>query len=75
MNTAYLEKYFHPSGNEEMLRKAGFHIGDPSFIEASPDGIIEKEGNIYKITEIKRPFSFRNSSVEKACTKKIFIVQ
>ena len=49
---AYLENYFHPSGDKEMLRKAGFYIGDPSFIGASPDGIIEREGNIYKIIEI-----------------------
>ena len=70
--TAYLENYFQPSGDEEMLRKAGFYIGDPCFIGASPDGIIEREGNIYKIIEIKCPFSFRNSSVEEACTKKDF---
>ena len=70
--TAYLE-YFHPSGDQEMIRKAGFYIGDPSFIGASPDGIIEREGNIHKIIEIKSPFSFRDS--EEACNKKEFYVQ
>ena len=69
---AYLENYFHPSGDKEMLRKAGFYIGDSSFIGASPDGIIEREGNIYKIIEIKCLFCFRNSSVEEACTKNTF---
>lgn len=70
--TAYLENYFHPSGNQDKIRKAGFYIGDPSFIGASPDGIIEREGSIHKIIEIKCPFSFRNSSVEEACTKNEF---
>ena len=69
--TTYLERYL-TSDEQETIRKAGFYIGNPCFIGASPDGVIEVEGNVRKVIEIKCPFSFRNCSVEEACTKKEF---
>ena len=40
-----------------------------NFLGASPDGIIEMDGKCHKIIEIKCPYSFRDSSVEEACSK------
>ena len=51
------------------MRKSGFYIGGPSFLGASPYGIIEMDGKCHKIIKMKCPYSFRDSSVEEACGK------
>ena len=39
------------------LRKSGFYIGDPAYLGASPDGIIEDiNGDLCGILEIKCPY-------------------
>ena len=51
------------------LRKAGFYIGDPAYLGASPDGILEdSSSNLCGIIEIKCPYSAANFSVREACT-------
>ena len=65
--TEYLEQFV---GESNTMRKSGFYIGEPSFLGASPDSIIETDdGKCHKIIEIKCPYSFRDSSVEEACSK------
>ena len=64
--TEYLEQFV---GKDETIRKAGFYIGKPSFLGASPDGVIEIDGKYHKIIEIKCPYSFRDLSLEEACSK------
>ena len=64
-------QYLEMSSDRETVRKAGFYIGNPSFLGASPDGIVETTTSI-KIIEIKCPYSFRDLTVEEACTKKGF---
>ena len=60
------------SSDQESVRKAGFYIGHPSFLSASPaDGIIETSSSL-KIIEIKCPYTFRDMSVKEACAKKEF---
>ena len=49
------------------IRKAGFVIGSPPYLGASPDGVVEKEGTPVKLIEIKCPYSARDISVEEAC--------
>jgi len=70
--TMYLENYLD-CNEQEAIRKAGFFVDAPCFIGASPDEIIEVDGNIQKIIEIKCPYSFRHCSVEEACTMKVFL--
>ena len=65
----YLES--QPESEQKNIRKAGFYIGEPSFLGASPDGVIEGSGNL-KIIEIKCPYSVRDLEVEEACTKSDF---
>ena len=62
----YLECY----GND-YLRKAGFYIGEHSYLGASPDGIVEMPGRL-KMIEIKCPFSVKDITVEEACSKNGF---
>ena len=50
------------------MRKSGFYIGGPNFLGASPDGI-KMDGKCHEIIEIKCPYSFRDSSLEEACSK------
>ena len=50
---------------------AGFYIGNPSFLGASPDGVVETTTSI-KIIEIKCTYSIRDLTVNEACTKKGF---
>ena len=51
------------------LRKAGFYIGDPVYLGASPDGVLENsDGNLCGIIEIKCPYSAANLSVHETCT-------
>ena len=69
--TEYLEQFV---GEDETIRKAGFYIGKPSFLGASPDGVIEMDGKCHKIIEIKCPYSFRDLSLEEACSMEVFIV-
>ena len=64
--TEYLEQFV---GENNTMRKSGFYIGEPSFLGASLDSIIEMDGKSHKIIEIKFPYSFRDSSVEEACSK------
>ena len=52
--TEYLEQFV---GEDETIRKAGFYIEKPSFLGASPDGVIEMDGKCHKIIEIKCPYS------------------
>ena len=59
------------SSDQESVRKAGFYIGHPSFLGASPDGIIETSSSL-KIIEIKCPYTFRDMSVEEACAIIVF---
>jgi len=53
------------------LRKAGFYIGEPSYLGASPDGIVEMPERL-KMIEIKCPYSIKDITVKEACTKKGF---
>ena len=67
----HLQNYL--TDKHKLERKAGFYIGNPSFLGASPDGIIDKVGgDSHKIIEIKCPYSFRDFSIEEACTKTNF---
>jgi len=51
-----------------MLRKAGFYVGDPAYLEASPDGILlDQTGQVMGIIEIKCPYSAANLTVKEAC--------
>lgn len=70
-NTAFkeYEKLITQRYPNLQLRKSGFYIGDPAYLGASPDGVLEDtEGNLYGIIEIKCPFSAANLSVREACT-------
>ena len=49
------------------IRKAGFIIGSPPYLGASPDGVVEREGITVKLIEIKCPYSARDISVKEAC--------
>ena len=69
--TEYLENYLTDEHELEAIRKAEFYIGNPSFLGAGPDGIIDKDGG-HKILEIKCPYCFKDFSVEEACTKTSF---
>ena len=62
----YLEN--HTSNN---LRKAGFYIGEQSYLGASPDGVLEMSEGL-KVLEIKCPYSVKDITVEEACTKREF---
>ena len=46
------------SSDQEAVRKAGFYTGNPSFLGASPDGVVETTS--FKIIEIKCPYSYRD---------------
>ena len=49
------------------LRKAGIYIGNPPYLGASPDGILEDcLGNASGVIEIKCPYSAANLSVREA---------
>ena len=64
-------QYLEASSDQEAVRKAGFYIGDPSFLGASPDGVVETTTG-FKIIEIKCPNSYTDLTVKEACTKKGF---
>ena len=64
-------QYLEMSSDQEAVRKAGFYIGNPSFLGASPDGVVETTAG-FKIIEIKCPYSYRDLTVKEACTKKGF---
>ena len=50
------------------LRKAKIYIGNPPYLGASPDGILEDcLGNPAGVIEIKCPYSAANLSVREAC--------
>jgi len=50
------------------LQKAGFMVGDPAYLGASPDGIFLDDTSILKgIIEIKCPYSAANITVCEAC--------
>ena len=52
------------------LKKSGIRIGEPPYLGASPDGILEDtEGNLSGIIEIKCPYSAANLTVREACEK------
>ena len=57
--------------NKKNIRKAGFYIGEPSFLGASPDDVIEGSDSL-KIIEIKCPYSVRDLEMEEACAKSDF---
>ena len=65
----YLENL--PEQEQKNARKAGFYIGEPTFLGASPDGVVEGSDSL-KIIEIKCPYSVRDLEVEEACTKSNF---
>ena len=51
------------------LTKSGFYIGDPAYLGASPDGIVENiNGDLCGILEINCPYSVANISVREACS-------
>ena len=68
-NDAFTEYLTRFVGEDEAIRKAGFYIGKPSFLGASPDVVIEMDGKYHNIIEIKCPYSFRDLSLEEACSK------
>ena len=50
------------------LRKAGIYIGNPPYLGASPDGMLEDHwGNPSGVIEIKCPYSAASLSVREAC--------
>jgi len=50
------------------LQKSGFVIGEPSFLGASPDGVlVDESGKIQGIIEIKCPYSAAGLTVKDAC--------
>lgn len=62
----YLEYY-----SNDYLRKAGFYVGEHSYLGARPDDIVEMPGRL-KMIEIKCPFSVKDIIVEEACSKNGF---
>lgn len=55
----------HPSFS---LRKSGIIIGVPSYLGASPDGVlVDRSGQIKGIVEIKCPYSAAKLTVKEAC--------
>ena len=51
------------------VKKSGFYFGDPAYLGASPDGILEDtNGDLCGILEIKCPYSAANISVQEACS-------
>ena len=51
------------------LQKAGFVVGDPTYLGASPDGmLLDDTGSLKGIIEIKCPYSAANITVREACT-------
>ena len=69
MRMKYLESYLTDKHELETIRKARFYIGNPSFLGASPDGIIDKDGgDNRKIIEIKCPYSFRDLALRQTFT-------
>lgn len=67
--TEYVESC--SSAEQETVKKAGFYIGEPSFLGASPDGIVELVEGL-KIIEIKCPYSVRDMTIEEACLENGF---
>ena len=65
----YLES--QPESEQKNIRKAGFYIGEPSFLGATPDGVIEGSDSL-KIIEIKCPYSVRDLEIEEACATSDF---
>ena len=65
----YLENL--PEQEQKNACKAGFYIREPTFLGASPDGVVEGSDSL-KIIEIKCPYSVRDLEVEEACTKSNF---
>lgn len=59
--TDYLE--ICSSAEQETVWKASFYIGEPSFLGASRDGIVEMADGL-KIIEIKCPYSVRDMTIE-----------
>lgn len=58
--------HFYPNYT---LRKAGFVVGDPAYLGASPDGALLDDAGVLKgIIEIKCPYSAMNVTVREACT-------
>lgn len=58
----YLENQVE--SEQKNIRKAGFYIGEPSYLGASPYGIVEGSGGL-KIIEIKFPYSVRDLSIKE----------
>ena len=52
------------------LQKAGYHVGQPGYLGASPDGIlIDDTGCVQGIIEIKCPYSAAKLTVREACNQ------
>ena len=64
-------QYLEMSRAQEAVRKAGFYIGNPSFLGANPDRVVETTIG-FKIIKMKCPYSYRDLTVKEACTKKGF---
>ena len=63
------EKWLSDHSNLK-LKKSGICIGEPPYLGASPDGIVEDaEGKLSGIIEIKCPHSARDLTVREACDK------
>ena len=70
-NEAFIQ-YLEMSSDQEAVTKAGFHIRNPSFLGASPDGVVNSTTG-FKIIEIKCPYSYRDLTVKDGCSKKGFL--
>ena len=66
INSSRISEY-HPNLT---LQKAGFYVGEPGYLGASPDGIlIDDTGCVQGIIEIKCPYSAAKLTVREACSE------
>lgn len=58
--------------NSHTASNAGFVTGSPTYLGASPDGIVKQKDTPVKFIKIKCPFSARHISVKDAWLTRIF---
>ena len=64
------QKYEKWLSDHSNLKKSGIRIGEPPYLGASPDGILEgAEGKLSGIIEIKCPYSALDLTVRETCDK------